>query len=507
MRLNYFFFSALIGLLFFSTAATAQNFDETWKEFLENDKISNMSRLVRPNKQYEADKYAQYLLMSTNNSFCQSKIEKAKTLMAEIQEIDTEDYDAIEGYVLKLKDLEKKLVAHDEIDVIWKRFLKTKEVTVDELEEVYPPSSICEKRTLVKYSYMTAHYYLCDGDVEKSKNTFEKRTLKIAEKTTLRMKDVRGLTPEVKKMKVYYQGIHKLDDAWEEYMDTGVSPGFDTELPVFPCNPIPNMKEYILRATADICTEGEEMLNKIKKLEEDTGVTPYRALREKIKELEEQVGTQNEDLVNLNRAWKNFIKTNEVKDVNYGHEYCEKEPRIKALILDGFAYTCDLAADNLKKIDEIEQTMKKPLQRTTIEKIDELAELIEKFKANQGEVERLWKKFIANGDVLNEDFISTEQYCDNIDQVKDWVMKGLNAPCKEGFGYLQRIEQFNETFDFTFYEELECRVQRLRVQIWDCRHEAFLELAKLEAPDAYEEKLAALMEKYNMDPERPEVCN
>ena len=342
MQTTRLFFFLLISTLFVSTDALSQNFDETWREFLENNKISNMSRLPRPNKQYEADKYAQYLLMSTNNSFCQSKIEKAETLMAEIQEIDTDVYSGIEGYAPKLKDLKKKIKAYHEIDVIWKRFLKTKEVTVDELEEVYPPSSICEKRTLVKYSYMTAHHYLCDGDVEKSMNTFEKRTLKIAEKTTLRMKDVRGLTPEVKKMKAYYQGIHKLDDAWEEYEETGVSPGFDTKLPIFSCNPIPNMKAYILRGAADVCNVGEEMLEKIERLESESGVTPYRSLREKIKELQATVETQNTDLKNLNRAWKVFLETNEVKEVNYGHEYCEKEPRIKALILDGFAYTLSL---------------------------------------------------------------------------------------------------------------------------------------------------------------------
>ena len=135
-----------------------------------------------------------------------------------------------------------------------------------------------------------------------------------------------------------------------------------------------------------------------------------------------------------------------------------------------------------------------------------MAELIEKYKANQGEIERLWKIFIANGDVLNEDFISTEMYCDNIDQVKDWVMKGLNAECKEGFKYLQLIERFNETFDFKFYEELECRVERLRLQIYDCRYEAFLDLAKLENPDNPEEKLQELMTKYNLDSERPPGC-
>lgn len=499
-------FFTLASLFFFSSIAPAQNFEETWNEFLVNNKIVNMSRLPKPNKQYQKEEYAQFLLMSTNNCFCQSLIEKSETLMAELNAMDEDIYESIDGYKVKKMDLEKKIEAYYAIDEIWKRFLKTKDVTVEELEEVYPPSTICEKQTLVKYSYMTSHFYLCDGDIEKSKNTFENRTLKIAEKTTLKMKDVRGLTPEVKKMKKYYQIIPKLDRAWEDYEETGESPGFDIDLPVFDCNPIPNMKAFILKGAADPCYEGQEMLDKIEKLQTKSGVTPYRALREEIKNLKARVESNDDNITDLNRAWKAFLKDEKVTDTNYGHEYCEIEPMIRALILDGYAYTCDLAKDNLKTIDSLERRMKKPLKQSTIEKIDELAILVEKYGENKGEVDRLWKKFIANNDVLDEDFISTELYCDNIDQVKDWVMKGLNAPCKEGFGYLQRIERFNETFDFKFYEELECRVQRLRVQIWDCRREAFLELAKLEAPDTYEERLAELLVKANMETERPEVC-
>ncbi len=90
--------------------------------------------------------------------------------------------------------------------------------------------------------------------------------------------------------------------------------------------------------------------------------------------------------------------------------------------------------------------------------------------------------------------------------VKDWTMKGLSGTCEEGIQYLEQIEEVNQTFEWVFYEELECRVQKLRFKVWDCRYQALQKLARLEAsPDSYEERLEELMEEYGMK-ERPEVC-
>ena len=467
MRLNYFFSLLFINLFFISTTASAQNFDETWKEFLENNKISNMSRLVRPNKQYEKEKYSQYLLMSTNNCFCQSKIEKAETLMEEINDLGLDSYESIEGYTLKKKDLEKRIEAYYGIEKIWQRFLKTRDVTVEELEDVYPPSTICEKKTLVKYSYMTAHYYLCEGDIEKSKNTFEKRTLKIAEKTTLRVKDVRGMAPEVKKMKTYFTNMPALDDAWDTYLETNASPGFERELPVFPCNPLPNLKAFVLIGAADPCGSGQAMLKKIDKLQSETGVLPSRDLREKIKELKVIVKESNSGLAELNKSWNSFIKTNEVKHTGYGYEYCGKEDLIRAYILDGFSYVCNMSEEMLDKIDSIQTSGKIKLQQVTMEKIYELEALKEEYESNGVDIDELWTKFVSQGDTLYRDYKSHAQYCDNIQHVKDWTMQGLGADCTKGHIYLEKIEKFNRSFDFEFYPELECRVQKLRIRVWD----------------------------------------
>ena len=86
-------------------------------------------------------------------------------------------------------------------------------------------------------------------------------------------------------------------------------------------------------------------------------------------------------------------------------------------------------------------------------------------------------------------------------------MKGLSGTCEEGPLYLGKIDAFQETFDFKFTKDLECRVQKLRIKIWDCRYQALQKLARVEvSSDAYEGRLRELMDEYQMG-ERPEDCS
>ncbi|GJM34192.1 MAG: hypothetical protein DHS20C18_31930 [Saprospiraceae bacterium] len=509
MRKNHYFFCFIINLFFISTTTFAQtvNFDETWKEFLTNDKISNMSELIKPDKVYDQPDYAKYLLMNTNSNFCQSEVDDAERLMAELQEIDVRLQKSIPGFVIKRDELETKIKAYHSIDAIWKRFLQTKEVKLEELEAVKAAKTICEKKTLAKYSYMTAYYHFCEGNVSRSKDLFENRTLKLTEKTSLRIEDVEGLAPEVAKMKTLFQDIPKLEVAWKTYMKTGVSPGFDIELPLFLCYPIPNMKALVLRGVADVCNSGQAMLEDIKELQAESGVAPSGELKEKVKELEAAIGKNETNLSVLNKAWEAFIPNNKVKHVGrYGYEYCSKEPLIRAYIMDGFAYVCELGGEMLLKIDSIRRSERIELEEITMVKINELEALNEEYRSNGVKIDKLWNKFIARGNTLVEDYESADFYCDNIHQVKDWTMKGLSGTCEEGLRYLEQIEEFQSTFEFNFYEGLECRIQNLRVKIWDCRYQGLEKLARIEASsDSYEERLGELLEEYGMG-ERPEVC-
>ncbi len=510
MRTSYCFYCLIFNIFFISTTTFSQtvNFNETWKEFLANDKISNMSELVKPNKVYDQPDYAKYLLMNTNSCFCQSNLRDAESFMAEVQAMDAEVHKAIPGFLKKMDELEIKMSAYQSIDAIWKRFLLTKVVTLEELDAVTAAKTNCEKKTLAKYSFMTAYAHFCQGNIPTSKDVFENRTLQLTEKTTLRVKDVEGLAPEVAKMKSMFQDMVKLDNAWKTYMKTGVSPGFGIELPLFSCNPVPNMKALVLKGAVDVCKLAPAMLEKIEELQTESGVTLPRELEQKLKELEAAVAQKEGNLATLNEAWEAFIPKNQVKHLGkYGYEYCTKEPLIRAYIMDGFGFGCEMAEEMLQKIDSLQREERTPLEQITMNKINELSALNDKYQVNGAKLEKLWNKFVAQGDKLSENYQSADSYCDNIHQVKDWAMKGLSGTCEEGSRYLEQIESFQQTFEFKFTKELECRVQKLRIKIWDCRYEALQKLARIEAEtDSYEGRLKELMEEYGMS-ERPEVCS
>ena len=205
----------------------------------------------------------------------------------------------------------------------------------------------------------------------------------------------------------------------------------------------------------------------------------------------------------LDKAWKAFIPDNKVRIIDYGYEYCSKEALIRAYIMDGFGSVCTFAEEMLLKIDSLQRSERTPLEEITMIKIDELAAFYEQHESNGEIIDRIWNDFVAADDNLLEDYESTELYCDYVQLVKDWTMKGLSGTCDEGIQYLEQIEEVNQTFEWVFYEELECRVQKLRVKVWDCRHQLLEKLARLEAsPDAYDERLKELMEEYGMK-ERP----
>jgi len=508
MRTTYCCVCLIVSVLFVG-AASAQtiNFDETWKEFLENNKVSNMSQLVKPDKVYDQADYAKYLLMNTNTNFCQSEVSDAETLMTEIQGLDSDVLESIPGFVRKKQELERKIEAYHDIDALWDRFLQTKAVTLEELEAVPAARTNCEKKTLAKYSYMMAYQNLCRGDVSGSKNIFENRTLQLTEKTSLRIEDVEGLAAQVAEMKTLFQTMANLDVAWKTFVSTGVSPGFEGDVPAFTCYPVPAMKALLLNGVLDICKLGPATLEKIRKMQAESGVALDREFEGKVKELEAAIQGNEARLTALNEAWEAFLPDNRVKHVGqYGYDYCDKEPLIRAYILDGFTYVCEKAEESLQKIDALQREELTELEETTMIKINELAALNDRYQSNGVEIEKLWRKFIAQGDTLFVDHRSTDFYCDYIQQVKDWTIAGLCGTCEEGNQYLEKIEDFQETFEFAFVEELECRVRKLRIRVWDCRYQALQKLARVEvSPDAYDERLRELMKEYEMGP-RPQAC-
>jgi hypothetical protein len=91
---------AFIAILAFcNPAAQAQlvNMEETWQEFLSNKKASNISELVKPEKEQAAN-YVKYCLIYANTYFCGDNMRSADEMMKEIELMGNDVRDKIPGY-------------------------------------------------------------------------------------------------------------------------------------------------------------------------------------------------------------------------------------------------------------------------------------------------------------------------------------------------------------------------------------------------------------------------
>ena len=495
----------------FAAEVPAQSFEETWLEFLDNNKIVNISALRKPDKVFDTEDYAKYLLMNMNSDFCQSDVPAAEEILAEIRDLDPKVLEAVPGFVPKLEGLEVKDRAYHRVDEIWRQFLETRQVPVDKLNEIEGVRTTCEKGTLAKYSYMLASAKYCDGDIAGARDIFQNRTLRLAEKTSWKFRDVEGLVAEVKKMETIYAALPPLERAWSTFVETGVSPGFGAEIPTVGCYPVPTIKALLLRGAADVCGEGAAAVAEVGRLRATSGVALPDDVNDALLDLEDATLDRGAALADLNAAWEAFLPDGKVKyGTRYGYDYCETEPLIRAYIMDGYTYVCELGNLTARRVDSLQQIRRVRLDRDTKQKLGELAELEDRYRFHGSRIEGVWDQFVAEGDTLTADYISTEEYCDQIQQVKDWTIRGLSGDCEAAVAYLNEIEEFNRRFEFTFYDELECRVQKLRIKVWECRFRLLHELATVESEQGaegvtYDERIAALMAEYQLDV-RPEEC-
>ena len=117
-----------------------------------------------------------------------------------------------------------------------------------------------------------------------------------------------------------------------------------------------------------------------------------------------------------------------------------------------------------------------------------------------------WEDFKAQDDQMSDDYRLADYYCDNIYDVKAWLIKGLSVDCKEAVQYLELIDEVQKKLEFEFTVDVRCRVEKLRFNIWDCKYQVLAKLAKVQDnTDTFEERMEKLMEEYGVGP-KPELC-
>jgi len=481
MRQNLRYFLCLvIGIGFLLPTADAQtfvNYEETWQEFLRNPLTSSVSKLAKPEKT-QVSNYLKWCLMNGNSFYCSDDLTNAEDMIREISAISGDAQAKIPNFIARFGKMKADVAAYKACGKVWHRFVGGESIDLKELEsaEVAGAKKVCEKGTLCKYFYMTSKYYYCKGDLSKSRGAFENRVQKLVDKTSFEPSQVDGMAERVKIMKKLWKAIDKLDPAWETLVESGKSPGFDTEVPLFECYSIPNMKEYILRAMADVCGMGGEMLKKIKALQESNEHPIPADVREKIEWLEEQVEKNVAGLATLNKAWGKFVPDNKVPTgIDYGHEFvCDRAAEVKAYIMDGFKDPCGGGKAALDKIKEIREEHKPALDKETMKKLEALKARVNKEEENIAKLNEAWEDFVPDDKVSGKlDF--PYEYCDKEAQIKAYTMDGTINFCAKGKQRLEDIQKLRDSDDPELADIVIKKVENLQAK----QDESDLDLANL----------------------------
>jgi hypothetical protein len=458
-----------IGCTLPSAFGQVANFDKTWAEFLKDDKISSVSELVKPPKTDKRN-YAKYCLIYAKVRFCNSQITEAEEYMAEVDAIGDAQYGAVPGFRKKYTYIKTMMSAYHKTDELWENFLINHSVDLGELAKAKDALRVCDKGTLAKYTYMEAYGYYCSGDVHKATDRFDTRVLAIVDRTSLKMSDVNGLAGEVKNMRSLITAVHKLDDEWDNFIRTGKTRGFTSDIPVFDCNKTPLIKAYVLEAASDLCGKGEEQLKKIRRLQRSSTIQMDNELAAKVKWLEDEAGGGSGDLIALNKAWGELMDYDAVDNpVGIDNKYCKKEDNIKAFIMHGVMNSCFEGPKMIKESEAMQRKYNLTLSNDVKGKLQFLKDQIEQNNQNIVDLNSIWKEFIENGDTMKREFELSAQYCDKMSQVTSWVIKGHFDHCDQGEHYLALIEKWLNENNLPVSDELECRIQRLRVKVWNCQ--------------------------------------
>ena len=425
------------------------NYEETWQEFLKKEKTSNISELREPDKTQPAN-YIKYSLMYANTYFCGDNIESADEMMQRIEQMGTEVQDRVPGFEERYIKLKTKVKAYHEFDPLWKKFMNDKNsVSRDDVLALPDARTVCEKGTLAKFFYMISHDYYCEGDLENAREQFDGKVRKLMA-TTFDYKNVEGLGDELDKMLKLWDGLDELDPAWETLMLTGVSPGLVSELPVFDCFVIPNLKACLLKATYDLCGDGEKMLKKIKALQKINSHPTPSDIIDKIEWLEEEVGKSKKDLAVLNSFWRIFTP----KDIlplsaNYKYEFiCDREAEIKAYLMDGLSKPCENGRDALDSIAKIRKQYKPDMASLTLSKFKKLKGLVSNDEKGVVIVDKAWDDFIID-DKLSTPFNFDLEFghCNKLSEIRACIIDGSINICTNGQKRLDDIERVIAEYD------------------------------------------------------------
>ncbi len=448
------------------------NMEETWQEFLGNQKTSNVSKLVKPEKSQPAN-YIKYSLMYANSYFCADNLPSADKMMREIESMGTAVQDKVPGFKERYELMKVKIKAYKDLVPIWQRFLNDKSsVTRKDIAAVPEAKTVCEKGTLCKFFYMTAHAYYCEANLKDARNHFENRVLKLA-KTSFDPKSVEGLNEEIEMMKSLWAGIDALNPVWTKFIETDQSPGFETDIPVIGCYTVPNIKVCLLKAAADFCNTGSEMLAKIKELQASMSHDVPGDVADKIAWLEAEVNKSDQGLANLNSIWAKFTPKEKLPSgAQYEHVFiCDRSAEVKAYLMDGLSNPCTEGQNALDSITRIRKDHQPSLDDVTTSKLKKLKNLVSNEAAELTKLNKAWEDFLPDNKLSGKADFGYE-YCDKAAVAKAYTMDGILNICERGQQRLDDLEKLKAEYSPELTSKTTAKIDFLQKEVARLTQEA-----------------------------------
>lgn len=369
----------------------------------------------------------------------------------------------------KLKEL-KALVKVESGDITvlqeaWEDFLPD-----NQLSNTYELSfEYCDKLAEIKALIIDGTIHICDkgeqrlDDIE---TVLDENEVDIDTETQTKLEALQEKSGKLSAKK------EVLEKAWNYFLENDkVSDDYEYDYD-FSCDRELDVKAYLLDGYTNPCLSGKYGLGEVDKVMKKYNPTLSDETRNLIKKLKNRLANEGSNVKTLTKAWEDFVPDNKLSgEINFVFDYCDKIAECRAFIMDGTINFCERGKKRLEDIYQLQEDYLLTLDQTMEDKLENLHQMVEKGKPGLEGLNKAWEICISTDHFSKTDKSKiqlADVYCDPISSTKAWVMKGLLNPCKEGDGYLAKIDYLKQKKNLTYGEELDYQVELLRVLIGRC---------------------------------------
>ena len=253
--------------------------------------------------------------------------------------------------------------------------------------------------------------------------------------------------------------------AWEDFLpDSKLSQAYALDFEF--CEKLDEVKAHLIQGTVEICTEGQQHLDKIDDLlvEYEINLTPE--VEAKIEGLRTGIQDLGQRQKVMDQAWRYFLQNGSVSDAyEYAYEFpCNRVLDVRAALLDGYTNPCQSGQYGLDEAQKIINRYQPTLDSETANYLRQLKDQLANEGTNVRKVARIWKDFVPDNQISG-DLDIPFQYCDKIAECRAYILDGTLNFCDRGETRLQDIYQLREDYLLALDDEMEAKLEQLYLMV------------------------------------------